>query len=98
MSQHHTIINYLRTNGTLTTGEALTKLGVYALSQRVGDINRGQYGVNIRRDMVEVDSGKRVARYSIGSRPKRQLDYGERCCVCGCRYVYVNSGECSRCQ
>ena len=97
MSQHHDIIAYLREHGTLTTGEALAKLGVYALSQRVGDINRGDYGVQIRADMIVVESGKRVAQYSIGVRPKRQRDRGDKC-ACGSRYVYEDTGECNVCK
>ena len=94
MSQHHDIIAYLREHATLTTGEALQKLGIYALSQRVGEINRGDYGVSIRKDMVKLSSGKHVMECSIGVRPKRQRDRGDKC-ACGSRYVYEDTGECN---
>lgn len=57
------ILRYLAQGNTLTVAEALTKFGCYALSQRVGDIRRE--GWPVVSEMVEVKSGKRVARYSL---------------------------------
>jgi len=98
MSQHHDIIAYLREHGTLTTGQALaSELNIYALSQRVGEINRGDYGVQIRVDKMMVGKSHNVAQYSIGVRPKRQRDRGDKC-ACGSRYVYEDTGECNVCK
>ena len=46
---------------SLTVAEALTRYGVYALSQRVGELKRN--GWPIKSEMVTLPSGARVARY-----------------------------------
>ena len=45
----------------LTVAEALSRYGVYALSQRCGELKRA--GWPVRSRMVEVASGARVAEY-----------------------------------
>ena len=46
---------------SLTVADALTRYGIYALSQRVGELIRGGYPVE--GQMIELPSGKRVKRY-----------------------------------
>lgn len=48
----------------LTVAEALSRYGVYALSQRVGELKRA--GWPIVAEQFKVQSGARVARYSMG--------------------------------
>lgn len=38
--QHYEILMCLRAGGRLTVAKALTELGVYALSQRIGELKR----------------------------------------------------------
>ena len=45
----------------LSVAEALTRYGVYALSQRVGELDRSGYAVEHER--VTLPNGKRIARY-----------------------------------
>ena len=47
---------------SLTVAEALTRFGIYALSQRCTDLRREGYPVD--STMIELPSGKRVARYA----------------------------------
>ena len=63
MTQCDRIADWLASGRTLTVAEALTQLGVYALSQRVGELKRE--GVPIERDMIETPGGARVARYRL---------------------------------
>ena len=60
-NQKEQIINYMMTRGPLTVLEAMQYLRVYALSQRIGELIRE--GFNIEKEMITVDSGKRIARY-----------------------------------
>jgi helix-turn-helix protein len=53
----------------LTVLEALTRYGVYALSQRVGELDRSGYPTE--HEMVTLPNGKRIARYS-----KLKVAYG----------------------
>ena len=48
----------------LTVGEAMMRYGVYALSQRCGEIRGLGYPVDSR--IIEVASGKRVKQYFKG--------------------------------
>ena len=50
---------------SLTVAEALTRYGIYALSQRCGELRRG--GWPIIAEMVKVRSGARVASYRMAS-------------------------------
>ena len=64
MTQHARIAAYLREHPEgLTTGEALEVLGVYALSQRVGELRR--QGMPIEGEMEETAGGARVKRYRL---------------------------------
>ena len=62
-SQKTQIINYLMTRGPLTVLEAIKYLNCYALSQRCGQLRKE--GFPIQREMIQVESGKRVARYFL---------------------------------
>ena len=64
MTQNDAILAHLSAGGTLTVAEALTGLGCYALSQRIGELKRE--GVPIEAEMITLDNGKRVARYRMG--------------------------------
>lgn len=64
-SQQEAILRYLQSGKTLTVGEAMQELGVYALSQRCGELRR--MGWQIESEPWTTPSGKRVARYRIGS-------------------------------
>jgi hypothetical protein len=61
--QQALVLAYLETGRTLTVGEALEQLGVYALSQRCGELRR--LGWPIQSEMVTTSTGKRIARYSL---------------------------------
>ena len=47
----------------LTVAEAMSRYGVFALSQRCGELIRQGHPVNV--EMIKVQSGKRVAQYSM---------------------------------
>lgn len=64
-SQQEAILRYLQGGKTLTVGEAMQELGVYALSQRCGELRR--MGWNIESEPWTTPSGKRVARYRMGT-------------------------------
>ena len=62
MSQKAILIQAMRDRGErLTVAESLERYGIYALSQRAGELIRDGYPVV--SEMVKVPSGKRVARY-----------------------------------
>jgi hypothetical protein len=60
-SQCKEILHYLSKGETLTVAEAMSKLGVYALSQRCGDLRRQGWPIKCR--MITVASGKRIGQY-----------------------------------
>jgi hypothetical protein len=62
-NQKEKIINHLMTRGPLTVLEAMMYLKVYALSQRCTELRRE--GFPIEKEMIQVDSGKRIARYFL---------------------------------
>ena len=62
MSQRDELLKALQRGEELTTLDALTRYGVMALSQRVGELKRE--GLPIHTEMVDLPNGKRVARYS----------------------------------
>lgn len=62
MTQCETLLAALRRGESLTVAEALTFYGIYALSQRAGELRRA--GHPVKSEMVAVGNGKRVARYS----------------------------------
>ena len=53
----------------LTTLDSLQRYGIMALSQRVGELDRGGYPTE--HEMITLPSGKRVCRYS-----KLRVAYG----------------------
>ena len=61
MNQHAILLAALKRGEQLTVAEALTRYGVYALSQRMGELKR--QGQPIGSTMITVPSGKRVACY-----------------------------------
>ena len=63
MTQCDRLAEWFSSGRTLTVAEALTQLGIYALSQRVGELKR--QGVPIESDMIETPGGARVARYRL---------------------------------
>lgn len=63
MSQKEDILEYLKQGKRLTVLKAIKKFGCYALSQRIGELKGA--GHPIRSKMIEVESGKRVAEYSL---------------------------------
>ncbi len=68
MSQCEILVDYFNSGKSLTVAEALTNpdIGVYALSQRCGEINkhRDKYGIEIESETVE-SNGKRYKRYRM---------------------------------
>ena len=60
--QCKTLLEALKSGKTLTVAEALTKYGVYALSQRCGELRK--LGYPVKSELVPV-GGKHVARYSL---------------------------------
>ena len=63
-TQCHTLLLAMQRGERLTVAEALSRYGVYALSQRMGELKR--MGWPIESEMVEVKPGTRVARYRMG--------------------------------
>lgn len=62
MSQCETLLAALKRGERLTVADALTHYGIYALSQRAGELRRS--GHPVVSEMVAVGNGKRVAQYS----------------------------------
>ena len=61
MSQSEMLLDALKRGERLTVAEALTRYGIYALSQRAGELRREGYPVVAT--MTPLPSGKRVAVY-----------------------------------
>lgn len=57
------ILAYLKTGRSITPLDALEWFGCFRLGARIYDLK--QDGHNIVKDMVETDSGKRVASYTL---------------------------------
>lgn len=64
MRQLDTLQAALDRGEVLTVASALAAYGVYALSQRMGELRREGYPVE--RAMIALPSGKRVAEYRRG--------------------------------
>lgn len=62
-TQSATILEALESGRRLTPLEALDDYGIFRLAARVWDLR--QAGHLINRELVSLDSGKRVARYSL---------------------------------
>ena len=63
-SQCYAILLYLQSGRTLTVAKALSELGVYALSQRCGELRR-KYGWPILSRTVETAGGARISEYFL---------------------------------
>lgn len=63
MSQKAEILRYLKTGRTLTADEAKRWFGCERLASRIGELKKDGY--EIEAPLVEVSSGKHVARYSL---------------------------------
>ena len=63
MNQCEQLLEAMMRGESLTVADALNRYGVYALSQRCGELIR--QGHPVRVEMITVSSGKRVAKYSI---------------------------------
>lgn len=61
-SQCYQILLYLQRGGRLTVAKALDELGVYALSQRCGDLRR-KYGWPVRSETKQVGPKTYVSEY-----------------------------------
>lgn len=57
------LIRAFKRGESLTVAEALSRYGIYALSQRVGELKRS--GWPIIAEQFKTPSGARVARYSM---------------------------------
>lgn len=64
MTQCEALMEAFDRGESLTVGEALQRYGVYALSQRAGELVRSGYPVTIRS--VKTPTGKWVSEYSRG--------------------------------
>jgi hypothetical protein len=67
-TQNYRLLMAMQNGERLTVALALSEFGVYALSQRMGELKR--MGWPIRSRMVEVEGGARVAEYSMGDEKK----------------------------
>jgi biotin operon repressor len=63
MTQCSQILQALQSGERLTVATALSRFGVYALSQRVGELKR--QGFSIDTQMIELPNGKRIAEYRL---------------------------------
>ena len=61
--QLRTLLEALQRGERLTVADALVRYGVYALSQRIGELR--DRGWPVQRQMRETDGGARVAEYRL---------------------------------
>jgi hypothetical protein len=64
-SQIYGILQWLKSGKTITALEALEIFGCMNLKGRIWDIK--QCGYNPTKKMVKTESGKHIAKYSLGS-------------------------------
>lgn len=62
-SQNTAILSWLKSGNTLTQREATNRFDCTRLAARVHDLRAEGHAIN--RVMVETETGKRVARYSL---------------------------------
>ena len=62
-SQCDTLLNAMYRGEKLTVLTAMDKYGVYALSQRAGELER--MGWKVKRGWLELPSGKRIRTYAL---------------------------------
>ncbi|MHB1326880.1 MAG: helix-turn-helix domain-containing protein [Gemmatimonadales bacterium] len=60
-TQHYELLTAMQQGKRLTVAIALTEHGVYALSQRIGELKRMGWPIHSRT--VEVRSGARISEY-----------------------------------
>lgn len=65
MNQCEQLLEAMKRGEQLTVAEAMARYGVYALSQRCGELIRQGHAINV--ETIKVQSGKRVARYSMAT-------------------------------
>jgi len=65
LSQCDLIRKHLESHYSVTPLEALESFGCFRLSARINDLKKE--GMSIKTEMVKTDSGKFVAKYSIGT-------------------------------
>ena len=63
MTQNEILLDAFKRGERLTVAEALSRYGVYALSQRVGELKR--CGWPIDKENYKTQGGATVARYSM---------------------------------
>jgi hypothetical protein len=62
-TQCKTLLDAFRRGEVLTVSDALHRYGVYALSQRCGDLR--EMGWNVQGEMIKLPNGKRIAQYKL---------------------------------
>ena len=65
MTQLQILADAFDAGKSLTVAEALSKYGIYALSQRCGELSRMGYPVDSR--FVDLPNGKRIKEYFRGA-------------------------------
>jgi hypothetical protein len=68
-SQNAAILRYLQAGYALTPREALDLFGCFRLGARIADLKAKGYA--IKSELVAVDGGKRVARYTLDTTSER---------------------------
>jgi hypothetical protein len=63
MTQNDILIMAFKDGQTLTVAKALTEYGIYALSQRCGELKRKGFPIKTQR--IKTASGKMIASYSL---------------------------------
>jgi hypothetical protein len=66
-AQRTLVLQHLQRGGTLTALQALDLYGIGRLAARIEELRRA--GHEIVSEMVETDTGKKVARYHLVSKP-----------------------------
>ena len=67
MTQYDLILGWFEKHEYLTVKVALNELDIYALSQRVGELNKklAPFYLEIKSELIKLPSGKHCARYSL---------------------------------
>ncbi len=63
LTQNEKVMNWLRTNGELTTREAVTELNIMCLPKRIEELRKS--GVGIRTEYRTSTAGARYGVYSL---------------------------------
>lgn len=62
-TQNYRLLVALQSGERLTVAKALSKFGIYALSQRCGELRK--YGWPVKSRTIETESGARVSEYFL---------------------------------